>query len=107
MATMNAAGGIYDSKSFLRDTSYRSFYLDTSKLPKLTTSNGDYVIVPPECKYRMDLFSYQQYGSSRFWWIIALANADLIKDPIWDFISGLTVFVPRDSDLLEKLSGIN
>lgn len=104
---MAATGGIYDTKSFLKETNYKSFYLDTSALPKLVSSYGDYIVVPSECEYRMDLFSYQQYGSSRYWWIIALANADLFKDPIWDFVSGVTVFVPRDSTLLEKLSGIN
>jgi len=63
--------------------------------------------VPTECENRIDLFSYQQYGSSRYWWIIALANADLIKDPIWDFTAGLTVLVPKDTALLEKLAGVN
>jgi hypothetical protein len=53
----------------------------------------------------MDLFSYQQYGSSRLWWVIALANADVIKDPIWDFKSGMTVFVPKNSALIEQLVG--
>jgi len=35
-----------------------------------------------------------------------LANADLIRDPIWDFRSGLKLFVPRDTSLLEKLTGV-
>ena len=94
MAVANFSGTMYDVKSYLRDSRYRSFYLDVAKLP-------------PECEHRIDLFSYQQYGSSRYWWLIALANADLIKDPIWDFTAGLTVLVPKDSALLEKLAGVN
>lgn len=107
MAVSNLSGTNYDTKSYLRDSRYRSFYLDVAKLPVMTAVGGDYVIVPPECENRIDLFSYQQYGSSRYWWMIALANADLIKDPIWDFTSGLTVLVPRDTALLEKLAGVN
>jgi hypothetical protein len=107
MAVANFAGTMYDAKSYLHDSRYRSFYLDVAKLPVMSASGGHMVIVPPECEHRIDLFSYQQYGSSRYWWIIALANADLIKDPIWDFTAGLTVLVPKDTALLEKLAGVN
>lgn len=102
-----AQTSLYSDKSYLKNTGFRKFFLDTAQLPKIDTTVGDFVIVPTECENRMDLFSYQQYGSSRMWWIIALANADAIKDPIWDFKSGMTVFVPRDSALLEKLAGVN
>jgi hypothetical protein len=98
---------LYPNKSYLRNTGTRKFYLDVAKLPKFDMATGDYVVVPPECENRMDLFSYQQYQSSRLWWVIALANADIIKDTIWDFKSGMTVFVPRDATLLEKLAGVN
>ena len=107
MSLTNFSGTMYDTKSYLRDTGYRGFYLDIAKLPKLSNVTGDMVVVPMECENRIDLFSFQQYGSSRYWWLIALANADIIKDPIWDFTAGLTVIVPRDSVLLEKLSGVN
>jgi len=107
MAVTNFSGTVYDTKSYLHNSQYRNFYLDIARLPVLSTSTGDSVVVPTECQYRIDLFSYQQYGSSRYWWLIALANADLIKDPIWDFRSGLTVLVPRDAALLEKLAGVN
>ena len=93
----------YDSKSYLVDTPYSRFYLDVAKLPSMEDMTGEYVVVPPECEHRIDLFSYQRYGSSRLWWVIALANADLIRDPIWDFTSGLTVLVPNKGALLEKM----
>ena len=89
----------YDQRSFLKDTEFRNFYLGVSNLPKISLANGDTVQVPPECENRIDLFSYQQYGSSRLWWVIALANADIIRDPTWDFKAGMFVFVPRDANL--------
>ena len=98
---------LYSGKSYLRNTNTREFFLDVTKFPYIDKTDGNYIVVPPKCENRMDLFSYQQYGSSRLWWIIALANADIIKDPIWDFKAGLMVFVPRDTALLEKLSGVN
>lgn len=96
----------YSRKSYLFNTNYKNNYLDVANLPSTQDAIGEYVIVPPECENRIDLFSYQQYGSSRLWWIIALTNADQINDPIWDFKAGMTVLVPRDSALIEQLSGI-
>lgn len=96
----------YDSKSYLYNTNYNKFYLDVAKLDSLKDATGDYVVVPPGCEHRIDLFSYQQYNSSRLWWVIALANADIIKDPIWDFKAGMTVLVPRNVALIEQLAGV-
>lgn len=107
MSVLNYSGTLYDTKSYLKDASYKNFYLDVAKLPAISAATGNYVVVPTECENRIDLFSYQQYGSSRYWWLIALANADLIKDPIWDFTAGLTVLVPKNAALLEKLAGVN
>jgi len=93
------------TKSFLKGAAQRGFYLDVNSLPSLLRSTGKTVIVPPECEHRIDLFSYQQYSTSRLWWVIALANADIIKDPIWDFKSGMSLFVPTNNQLLEQLTG--
>jgi hypothetical protein len=104
MATRNNK---YGEKSFLKNTEFRTFFLDVAKLPKIPLVNGDRIQVPPECENRIDLFSYQQYGSSRLWWVIALANADIIRDPTWDFKAGMVVFVPRDEAFISSVSGAN
>jgi hypothetical protein len=104
---MSSASNKYGSKSFLKNTGTRTFFLDVAKLPKIPLVNGDRIQVPPECENRIDLFSYQQYGSSRLWWVIALANADIIRDPTWDFKAGMVVFVPRDEAFISSVSGAN
>jgi hypothetical protein len=106
MAVKQNSGNFYDQRSYLKDTAFSNFYLDTASLPSLADSGGDMIEVPMECNNRIDLFSYKVYGSSRLWWIIALANADVIRDPIWDFRSGITVLVPRDPVLLEQFIGV-
>lgn len=107
MALIRSSGNFYNNRSFLKDTPFRNFYLDTSNLPKITSNRGNLVQVPADCEHRIDLFSYQQYGSSRLWWLIALANADTIKDPIWDFKSGMYVFVPKDNAIIPQIPGVN
>jgi LEA14-like dessication related protein len=94
----------YDKKSYLSGTPTKSFYLDIASVPRMDGVLGKYVIVPPECENRIDLFSYQQYGSSRYWWMIVLANADYIKDPIWDFKAGMKLMVPDKSRMLDEFS---
>ena len=52
-----------------------------------------------------DLLAYDLYGSSRLWWVFAIKNPDLIKDPIYDFVTGLQIIVP-DPSTLKSLLGI-
>lgn len=94
----------YDKKSYLNNTPIKSFYLDIASVPSMKGVTGKTVTVPPECENRIDLFSYQQYGSSRYWWMIVLANADLINDPIWDFRAGMQVVVPDKSKILDEFA---
>jgi hypothetical protein len=36
--------------------------------------------------------------------MIVLANADYIKDPIWDFRAGMQVMVPDKSKILDEFA---
>jgi hypothetical protein len=102
-----STGNYYDQKSFLKNTEFKNFHLSSSNLPTVSKTTGNWILVPPECEYRIDLFSYQQYKTSRLWWIIAMANADIIRDPTWDFKSGMVVFVPRDASIISNSPGNN
>jgi hypothetical protein len=53
---------------------------------------------------RPDLLAYELYGSTRLWWVFTLRNPDLLKDPIRDFKSGLTIFLPS-ADSVNIVSG--
>jgi hypothetical protein len=93
---------IYDSKSYLYNTAQKRFYQDTANIASFKNSDGDNIVVPPECENRPDLLSYQVYGTSRLWWVIAAANADLLRDPVWDLRSGMTLFIPNRKSLKEQ-----
>jgi hypothetical protein len=51
-------------------------------------------------QHRPDLVSYQFYATSQLWWVFALRNPDKLYDPIWDFVTGLTIYVPDRSSLI-------
>lgn len=81
--------------SFLKRTGLYDTFLDVNNLPTIPqlVSDETYVI---EQKYnnRLDLLAFDKYGSTRLWWVIALRNLDIIKDPSRDAVAGLEIRIP-------------
>tara|TARA_B110000503_G_C7164897_1_gene421417 strand:+ start:2372 stop:2674 length:303 start_codon:yes stop_codon:yes gene_type:complete len=99
-----------------------SNYSKTSPYYKTELSNGDYLDlyykrsipadsddilyeIQPQYTYRPDLLAYDLYGSSKLWWVFAVRNMDIIKDPVFDFIPGNKIFLPKKS-LLSSIIGL-
>jgi len=53
----------------------------------------------PQYNYRPDLLAYDIYGDAKLWWVFASRNMDRLKDPIFDFRSGLEIRLPKKSTL--------
>lgn len=53
--------------------------------------------------YRPDLLAYDLYGTPKLWWVFMQRNMDIISDPIWDFVPGITIKVPLKEDLFKIL----
>lgn len=53
--------------------------------------------------YRPDLLAYDLYGTPRFWWVFAQRNPDQIEDPIYDFKPGVTIQLPKASNINSDL----
>jgi hypothetical protein len=51
-------------------------------------------------EYRPDLLAYDLYSNSTLWWVFAMRNPNMLKDPYFDFVSGVNIYLP-------KLSAIN
>ena len=47
--------------------------------------------------YRPDLLAYDLYGKKELWWIFAQRNPDVLKDPVFDFVSGKKIYLPQGS----------
>jgi hypothetical protein len=70
--------------------------------------NGQYILpqgsdsiyqIPGVYNHRPDLLSYELYGTSQLWWVFALRNPNQLLDPVWDFVSGLTIYIPSKETL--------
>lgn len=67
----------------------------------------DDVLYEVEAAYnhRPDLLSYDVYGTTKLWWVFAQRNMDLIKDPIYDLVPGIQIYLPK-GPALRRLLGI-
>ncbi len=61
--------------------------------------------IKPQHALRPDLLAYDLYGDSNLWWVFAVRNPNTIEDPIFDFQTGVTIFLPK-STTLKKVLGI-
>lgn len=52
---------------------------------------------------RPDLLAHDLYGDAGLWWVFAARNPDIIQDPIFDFVTGTTIYVPSKKSLSSTL----
>ncbi len=64
-------------------------------------SDEEYEILQQH-QYRPDLLAYDFYGDAALWWVFAVRNKDIIKDPIYDLSAGQKIRIPK----LETLRGL-
>ena len=81
--------------SFLRNAGTFEGFLDINSLPKIPVDafEIDYKIKEAH-NGRPDILAMELYGSPRLWWVFALKNPDIIKDPLNDFKPGVVIKTP-------------
>jgi Base plate wedge protein 53 len=48
---------------------------------------------------RPDNLAFDLYGNQSYWWVFMLRNMNLIRDPIFDMVGGMTIIVPTKATL--------
>jgi hypothetical protein len=79
-------------------------YLDILN-PRPIPSAGDDILyeIKPAYNRRPDLLAYDLYGKKELWWVFSQRNPDILKDPIFDFLSGTEIYLPQGTNLRERL----
>ena len=82
-------------------------YLDVLNYRPIPKKPSDvYYTIPAVYQYRPDLLAYDLYNDSRLWWVFAERNPNrLSKDPYFDFVAGLGIYIPTQ-DTLKQILGI-
>jgi hypothetical protein len=94
----------YTKSSPYYETGKFGNFLDVYKnrsIPKLV-DDAQFTITESH-RYRPDLLAFDLYQDSRLWWVFAVRNPNTIQDPIFDFIPGVTIFVPKYQTLVSSL----
>lgn len=55
--------------------------------------------------HRPDLLAYDLYNNSNLWWVFAVRNPNAMQDPIWDFRTGIKIYLPKQ-ETLQSVLGI-
>jgi Base plate wedge protein 53 len=76
-------------------------FLDIRPIP----ADGDDFLYTVESQYthRPDLLAYDLYKTPKLWWVFMQRNLDKIQDPIYDFIPGLQIYIPKGDQLVKTL----
>ncbi len=52
---------------------------------------------------RPDLLAYDLYGDANLWWVFAARNPNVIRDPVFDFLPGVKIYIPKKGTIDKDL----
>ena len=94
----------YSNTSPWANTDITQDYLDILSIRPVAAEVDDFVyIIEPQYTHRPDLLAYDLYGTPRLWWVFIQRNLDVLQDPIFDFIPGVEIYIPKKNGLLRVL----
>ena len=53
--------------------------------------------------HRPDLLAFDLYGDVGYWWVFAVRNKSILKDPIYDLVPGRTIYIPQAETIRSAL----
>lgn len=92
------------SSSYYLTPVYQNIFLDMMvdrEIPKL--SNDAYWEITTKYNLRPDLLAFDLYNDGRLWWVFAQRNPNRLKDPLFDFKTGVQIYLPKESTLKQVL----
>ena len=94
----------YSKTSPYFDTRTYGFFLDVAQMRDIPKDPSDVSFtINQTYNQRPDLLAFDLYGDSNLWWVFAMRNPNTIKDPIFDFSAGATIFIPKKDTIVAAL----
>lgn len=85
-------------------TSLEQNYLSVLKIRPVSAEADDFLYeIEAQYKHRPDLLAFDLYGDAALWWVFIQRNLDVLEDPVFDFIPGKKIFLPKVSGLKSVL----
>lgn len=99
MQTVYSTTSPYANTAVINDS-----YLDFLVIRPVPADADDYLYtIESQYTYRPDLLAYDLYGDPGLWWVFVQRNMDVIQDPIFDFVPGTEIYIPKGSNLRRVL----
>lgn len=95
----------YSNFSQYKDTPvYAGNFLDLYEPRPFPRLQSDTTFIITEVyKNKPHLLAFDLYGDSRLWWVFSVRNPNLLKDPVFDFIPGRVIYIPKKEELVNAL----
>lgn len=94
----------YSKASPYYSTDKFGIFLDVTKFRDIPVDSSDILYqIDAVYQYRPDLLSYDLYGTVELWWVFPMRNPNVIKDPVFDFIAGAIIYIPKKGALTAAL----
>jgi hypothetical protein len=79
-------------------------YLDILKIRSIPAESDDVLYtVQTQYTHRPDLLAFDLYGDKELWWVFAQRNIEILKDPVFDLVAGIQIYVPKGNALTRVL----
>lgn len=94
----------YNATSPWFNTQITNNYLDVLTIRPVPADADDILYtIGPMYQNRPDLLAHDLYGDARLWWVFTQRNLDVLQDPIFDFVVGTKIYLPKSSGLVTLL----
>jgi hypothetical protein len=95
---------IYSKSSPYYNTAIVNNYLDVINFRDIPKERDDILFeVTATYEHRPDLLAYDLYKDQTLWWVFAIRNRSVIKDPVFDLVAGVKIYLPKSSTLKRVL----
>lgn len=82
------------------ETESQTDYLDILTIRPVSAEPDDFLYtIESQYMYRPDLLAFDLYGEAGLWWVFMQRNMDVLEDPIFDFVPGTKIYIPKGSSL--------
>jgi len=94
----------YNKASPYASTNSYSFFLDIAHIPSIPADADDIKYqIDAIYKHRPDLLAFDLYENTALWWVFSIRNPNVLQDPIFDFVPGAIIFIPKKSTIQNAL----
>jgi hypothetical protein len=91
---------VYTNSSPWATTQIQENYLGVLSIRAVSAESDDFLYtIESQYTHRPDLLAFDLYGSAALWWVFIQRNLDVLQDPIFDFVPGTKIYIPKSSSL--------